>query len=88
MAKQLNIDLSVRADTSQAKQQFQELQHSLSNLTKSAATSNQSLGLTKELSTAISKTVELLRVVPIDVQQSIARNFIDTLRKNGIEIEE
>ncbi|MBO7078994.1 MAG: phage tail tape measure protein [Bacilli bacterium] len=59
MAKQLNIDLSVRADTSQAKQQFQELQHSLSNLTKSAATSNQSLGLTKELSTAISKTVEL-----------------------------
>ena len=34
MAKQLNIDLSVRADTSQAKQAFQDLQKSLSNVAK------------------------------------------------------
>lgn len=36
----------------------------------------------------ISRTVELLRVVPIEIQQSAAKNFIDILKKNGIEIEE
>ena len=35
----------------------------------------------------ISKTVELLRVVPHDVQKQVAQNFIETLQKNGIEIE-
>ena len=36
----------------------------------------------------ISKTVELLRVVPQDVQHKTAQVFIETLRKNGIEIGE
>ena len=35
----------------------------------------------------ISKTVELLRVVPVDVQKNVAEIFINTLKKNGIEIE-
>lgn len=35
----------------------------------------------------ISKTVELLRVVPQKVQQQVAQTFIETLRANGIEIE-
>lgn len=35
----------------------------------------------------ISKTVELLRVVPQDVQQKIANDFIDALEKNGIKID-
>lgn len=34
----------------------------------------------------ISKTVELLRVVPIDIQKKVAQEFIDTLKKNGIAI--
>ena len=35
----------------------------------------------------ISKTVELLRVVPQDVQKSVAQNFIETLKANGIAVE-
>ena len=36
----------------------------------------------------ISKTVELLRVVPLEVQKAAAKNFIDVLKQNGIEVEE
>ena len=35
----------------------------------------------------ISRTVELLRVVPQDVQKTVAQNFIDTLKANGINVE-
>ena len=35
----------------------------------------------------ISKTVELLRVVPVDVQKKVAQDFIDTLKENGINVE-
>ena len=35
----------------------------------------------------ISRTVELLRVVPQDVQRSVAKNFIETLKDNGINVE-
>ncbi len=36
----------------------------------------------------ISKTVELLRVVPPEVQKSAAESFIQTLKEAGISIEE
>ena len=36
----------------------------------------------------ISRTVELLRVVPQEVQKTVAQNFIDTLKANGINIED
>ena len=35
----------------------------------------------------ISKTVELLRVVPVEVQKQVAQQFIDTLKENGINID-
>ncbi|MBQ8636124.1 hypothetical protein IJ425_08245 [bacterium] len=35
----------------------------------------------------ISKTVELLRVVPQEVQQKVAQNFIDALKENGINVD-
>ena len=35
----------------------------------------------------ISKTVELLRVVPQDVQKAVAQNFIDALKENGINVD-
>ena len=34
----------------------------------------------------ISRTIELLRVVPINVQQDVATKFINTLKENGIEV--
>lgn len=36
----------------------------------------------------ISKTVELLRVVPPNVQKQVAQSFIDALKNNGVKIEE
>lgn len=36
----------------------------------------------------ISKTVELLRIVPVDAQKKLAGQFIETLKNNGIIIEE
>ena len=36
----------------------------------------------------ISRTVELLRVVPINVQQDVAKKFIDSLKQHGVEIKE
>ena len=35
----------------------------------------------------ISKTVELLRVVPQNVQKSVAQMFIETLKSNGINVD-
>ena len=35
----------------------------------------------------ISKTVELLRVVPLDVQHQAAQTFIETLLRNGIKVD-
>ena len=35
----------------------------------------------------ISKTVELLRVVPVEVQKQAAQSFIDALKQNGINVE-
>ncbi len=35
----------------------------------------------------ISKTVELLRVVPPEIQKSAAENFINTLKDAGINVE-
>ncbi|MBQ8848554.1 MAG: hypothetical protein IJ003_06375 [Candidatus Gastranaerophilales bacterium] len=35
----------------------------------------------------ISKTVELLRVVPQDVQHQAAQTFIETLLRNGIKVD-
>ena len=36
----------------------------------------------------ISKTVELLRVVPQNVQNTVSKMFIETLKSNGIDVEE
>ena len=36
----------------------------------------------------ISKTVELLRVVPQNVQNTVSKMFIETLKSNGINIDE
>ena len=35
----------------------------------------------------ISKTVELLRVVPLNVQKSVSQMFIETLKDNGVDID-
>ncbi len=58
MAKQLNVNLAFTADTSKAKAQLQDLQHSLDNLIKGSANSAE-LPLTKELMEAQSAAASL-----------------------------
>ena len=36
----------------------------------------------------ISKTVELLRVVPQNIQNTVSKMFIETLKSNGVNIDE
>ena len=36
----------------------------------------------------ISRTVELLRVVPQNVQNTVSKMFIETLKSNGIDVDE
>ena len=36
----------------------------------------------------ISKTVELLRVVPQNVQKTVSQMFIETLKSNGVDVDE
>ena len=62
MAKGLNqVDVSMRftADTSEAERQLNELQTSLSNLTKNSQFQSGKLGMTQEISQAVVKTTEL-----------------------------
>ena len=59
MAKQLNVSLAFQADTSQARAQIQDLQKTLSQLLSSSASNSNSLGLNKELQTAIGLASDL-----------------------------
>ena len=36
----------------------------------------------------ISKTVELLRVVPVSVQKEVAQKFINALKEHGIQVDD
>ena len=35
----------------------------------------------------LSKTIELLRVIPVEVQQRAAKAFINSLKERGIDVE-
>lgn len=52
MAKQLNVNLSMTADTSQAKIQLQQLQQQLTQLTKISSSGSGGFGITKEIQEA------------------------------------
>ena len=62
MAKQLNVNLQMTANTSQAKQQIAELDKLLTNLSVHASKSN-SLGLDKELTKSVEKAAELKAIL-------------------------
>ena len=59
MAKQLNVDLRFSADTTQAKQQLQDLQASLNKLTSSTKQNLTGLGITKEIAQATTEVAKL-----------------------------
>lgn len=92
MPKQLNVNLSMSADTSKLKSQLQDLQDTLKRITVESAQSNgNNFGLTKDIAQATSKVVELQTV--LEECKTSAGNldlgkFNNSLKKNNTTIQD
>lgn len=92
MPKQLNVNMSFTADTSQAKRQLQDLQRQLSNLTSNSLSNSNGFGLTKEIEKATVAASKL------QVQLSEATNpqtgvldlgkFTESMKRSGMDLQQ
>ena len=87
MAKQLNVNLAFTADTGKAKQQLQELQQTLKNLSNNTA-QNSPLGITKEINQAIGDVAKLRVALNNAISSSTGKldlgQFRQELNKAGL----
>ena len=92
MAKQLNVNLAFTADTSKAAQQLRQLQTQLNDLIMSSGKGASSLGLTEEISKAISKTTELKIALESAINPKTGTldlgKFNDSLKQSGTRLSE
>ena len=92
MAKQLNVNLAFTADTSKATQQLRQLQTQLNDLIMSSGKGASSLGLTEEISKAISKTTELKIALESAINPKTGTldlgKFNDSLKQSGTRLAE
>ena len=91
MAKQLNVNLSMTADTSQAKAQLQQLQTQLTQLINSTASNTSGLGLTKDLTEAIDAASQLKTMLQQATTSSGKLDlgqFNQSLQKSGVKLSE
>lgn len=89
MAKQLNIDLSFRADTSQAKAQIQELQKALSEVAKLPANSANlfdDVGLRKASEAALELEQHLSKAVNVDTGKLDLSRFSSSLKASNKDL--
>lgn len=88
MAKQLNVDMTVKADTTQAKRAFTDLQKSLNNLTVGGA-GNQ--GFSKQLQEGV-KAATQLKTILASSTTSLGTldlsKFTNSLQKSGMSLKE
>ena len=91
MAKQLNVNLSMTADTSQAKAQLQQLKNQLTELTKLNSISNDNFALTKEIqdaSTAAAQLkVQLTAATDVNTGKLDLSKFSQQLSQSGMSID-
>ena len=90
MAKQLNVNLSFTADSTQAKAQLRDLQNSLKQITADASkSSGNNFGITKDIAQATSKVAELQSVLE-DCKTAAGGldlgKFSQSLQKNNTSI--
>lgn len=89
MAKQLNVNLSVAADTSKAKAQLKDLQSQLTQVMNSVS-KDQSLGLTKEVQEALAATSQLKimleQAVNVNTGNLDLSKFSQQLKQNNIDL--
>ena len=89
MAKQLNIDLSFRADTSQAKAQIQELQKALGEVAKLPANSANlfdDVGLRKASEAALELEQHLSKAVNVDTGKLDLSRFSSSLKASNKDL--
>ena len=89
MAKQLNVDLSFRANTSQAKAQIQELQKALSDVAKLPANSANlfdDVGLRKASQAALELEQHLNKAVNVDTGKLDLSRFSSSLKTSNKDL--
>ena len=89
MAKQLNVDLSFRADTSQAKAQIQELQKALNDVAKLPANSANlfdDVGLRKASQAALELEQHLNKAVNVDTGKLDLSRFSSSLKTSNKDL--
>ena len=88
MAKQLNINLAFKADTTQARQQLQQLQTQLNNLTTSSI--SQQLPITPKLqeaqNAAINLKIALQQSMNVDTGKFDLTKFNNSLKRAGTSL--
>ena len=88
MAKQLNVNLAFKADTTQAKQQLQQLQTQLNNLTTSSI--SQQLPITPKLqeaqNAAINLKIALQQSMNVDTGKFDLTKFNNSLKRAGTSL--
>lgn len=91
MAKQLNVNLSMTADTKQAKTQLEQLQQQLQQLINSTASKTSGLGLTKDLNEGIEAATQL-KIILQQATSSTGKldlgQFSQELKKNNIQLKD
>lgn len=89
MAKQLNVKLSMTADTSQAKTQIQSLQQQLMQLANNSFFDTGTLGLTKDIQKATQQVIQLstqLKQATTDTGTLDLSKFNESLKKSKMSI--
>ena len=90
MPKQLNINLAMTADTSQAKTQLQQLQRQLTELTQIHSKSSD-FGFTKEIQNATAAAarlqVQLKNATDVDTGKLDLTKFTQSMNKSGMSLE-
>ncbi len=91
MAKQLNVNLSMTADTKQAKTQLEQLQQQLQQLINSTASNTSGLGLTKDLNEGIEAATQL-KIILQQATSSTGKldlgQFSQELKKNNVQLKD
>lgn len=89
MAKQLNVNLAMTADTSKAKMELQALQKQLDNLMMSAQRKDSSLGLSSEIQKATQMAAQLkvqLESATSSTGKLDLTKFNEGLQKSGLKL--
>lgn len=91
MAKQLNVNLQMTADTGQASQQIKSLQNQLTKLINTSASRTDTLGITKDLKEGIQAATTLKAILSTSTNASGGLDlskFNNSLKQSNVKLSE